>query len=66
MGEFSVFISEYDGMGMSSTHEGRETRRTEPWFGVVEKVAELFATAQIEAYARVMFGDWSLRKTSLD
>ena len=39
-------------MGMSSTHEGKETAMAEPWLGVVEKLAEFFATAQIEACAR--------------
>jgi DDE family transposase len=39
-------------MGLSSTDEGKETAMTEPWLGVVEKVTEFFATAQIEACAR--------------
>src|SRR5918996_3127483 len=52
MGEVAVSGSEYDGMGMSSTHEAKETAMAEPWLGVVEKVTEFFATAQIEACAR--------------
>ena len=39
-------------MGVSSTHEGKETAMTEPWRGVVEKITEFFATAQVEACAR--------------
>src|SRR5574341_565872 len=39
-------------MGLSSTDEGKETAMAEPWLGVVEKVTEFFATAQIEACAR--------------
>lgn len=30
MGEVAVPGSEYDGMGVSSTHEGKETAMTEP------------------------------------
>jgi len=52
MGEVAVPSSEYDGMGVSSTHEGKETAMTEPWRGVVEKITEFFATAQVEACAR--------------
>jgi hypothetical protein len=52
VGEVTVSRSEYDGMGLSSTHEGRETAMAEPWLGVVERVTEFFATAQIEACAR--------------
>jgi DDE family transposase len=52
MGEVAVSASEYDGMGMSSTHEGKETAMAEPWLGTVEKVTEFFATSQIEACAR--------------
>src|SRR5713101_6509320 len=39
-------------MGLSSTSEAKETAMAEPWLGVVEKVTEFFATAQIEACAR--------------
>jgi len=39
-------------MGLSSTSEAKETAMAEPWRGVVEKVTEFFATAQIEACAR--------------
>src|ERR1044071_6609444 len=39
-------------MGLSSTNEAKETAMPEPWLGVVEKVTEFFATAQIEACAR--------------
>src|SRR5262245_12357347 len=52
MGEVAVSRSGYDGMGVSSTHQGRETAMAEPWLGVVEKVTEFFAPAQIEACAR--------------
>src|SRR4051812_42887067 len=52
MGEVAVSASEYDGMGMSSTHEGKETAMAEPWLGVVERVTEFFTTAQLEAGAR--------------
>src|SRR5919108_4457471 len=39
-------------MGLSSTDERKETAMAEPWFGIVGKVTEFFATAQIEACAR--------------
>jgi Transposase DDE domain len=39
-------------MGLSSAGEGKETAMAEPWLGIVEKVTEFFATAQIEACAR--------------
>ena len=37
---------------MSSTNEGRETARVEPWLDVGERITEFFAIAQIEACAR--------------
>src|SRR5215831_16551057 len=39
-------------MGLSSTDEGKETAMAEPWLGGVGKVTEIFAAAQIEAWAR--------------
>src|SRR5438270_8155178 len=39
-------------MGLSSVNEGKETAMAEPWLGIVEKVTEFFATAQLEACAR--------------
>src|SRR5262245_37863380 len=39
-------------MGLSSAGEAKETAMAEPWLGIVEKVTEFFATAQIEACAR--------------
>jgi hypothetical protein len=39
-------------MGMSSTHDGKETAMAEPWLGVVEKITEFFTTAHLEACAR--------------
>src|SRR5262245_7680829 len=39
-------------MGLSSTNETKEPAMTEPWLGVVEKITEFFATAQVEACAR--------------
>src|SRR3954449_3200508 len=39
-------------MGLSSTHEEKETAMAEPWLSTVEKLTEFFATDQIEASAR--------------
>jgi len=39
-------------MGLSSANEAKETAMAEPWLGIVEKVTEFFAPAQIEACAR--------------
>jgi hypothetical protein len=39
-------------MGLSSTREGKKTAMTEPWLGVVEKLAEFFTPAHIEVWAR--------------
>jgi hypothetical protein len=39
-------------MGLSSTHEERETAMAEPWLSTVEKVTEFFSSDQIEASAR--------------
>jgi len=39
-------------MGLSSTHEEKETAMAEPWFSTVEKLTEFFSADQIEASAR--------------
>jgi len=39
-------------MGLSSIDEEKETAMAEPWLGIVEKVTEFFAPAQLEACAR--------------
>jgi hypothetical protein len=39
-------------MGLSSTHEAKETAMAEPWLSMVEKVTEFFSPDQIEASAR--------------
>src|SRR5215475_9760610 len=39
-------------MGVSSTHEKKETAMAKPWLSTVEKLTEFFATDQIEASAR--------------
>jgi hypothetical protein len=39
-------------MGMSSTHEGKETAMAKPWLSTVEKLTEFFSADQIEASAR--------------
>src|SRR5512145_219675 len=39
-------------MGLSSTHEAKETAMAEPWLSMVEKVTEFFSNDQIEASAR--------------
>jgi hypothetical protein len=39
-------------MGLSSTHEEKETAMAEPWLSTVEKLTEFFSTDQIEASAR--------------
>jgi hypothetical protein len=39
-------------MGLSSTHEEKETAMAEPWLSTVEKLTEFFSSDQIEASAR--------------
>jgi hypothetical protein len=39
-------------MGLSSTHEAKETAMAEPWLSTVEKLTEFFSSDQIEASAR--------------
>jgi Transposase DDE domain len=39
-------------MGLSSTHEAKETAMAEPWLSMVETVTEFFSSDQIEASAR--------------
>src|SRR4029434_9009479 len=39
-------------MGVSSTHEEKETAMAEPWLSTVEKLTEFFSADQIEASAR--------------